>query len=221
MPDFSFEKRCEGPVAGIDEVGRGPLAGPVVAAAVIVPAKRVPRGLRGLVDDSKQLSPEARGKALLALREAASRGEVVFALGAASCREIETINILQATFLAMRRALFRLPLAPERVLIDGNQTPRGIACAVETIISGDARSFSIAAASIIAKEIRDRAMRSLATRHPGFGWETNMGYGTREHLQGIESRGATRHHRLSFAPLAQGRLELAETLAKPLIQHID
>jgi ribonuclease HII len=135
--------------------------------------------------------------------------------------KIEAINILQATFLAMRRAIARLPVAPERVLIDGNRSPRGLACAVETIIGGDARCFSIAAASIVAKEIRDRAMRRLATRHPGFGWETNMGYGTSEHLQGIESRGATRHHRLSFAPLAQGRLALATTPAKPLIQHID
>lgn len=208
MPDFALERRCEGPVAGVDEAGRGPLAGPVVAAAVIVPAKRVPHGLRGLVDDSKRLSPEARAAALAAIRDAAARGEIVFAIGAASCREIEAINILQATFLAMRRAVARLALAPAHVLVDGNRPPRGIACAVETVVGGDARSFSIAAASIVAKEIRDRAMRRLAARHPGFGWDRNMGYGTPEHLQGIESRGPTRHHRLSFAPLAQGRLEL-------------
>ena len=213
MPDFALERRRAGAVAGVDEAGRGPLAGPVVAAAVIVPAKRVPAGLRGLVDDSKRLSSGARGAALAAIREAAAGGELVYAIGAASCREIEAINILQATFLAMRRAVARLALAPAHVLVDGNRPPPGLACPVETIVGGDARSFSIAAASILAKEIRDRAMRRLATRHPGFGWERNMGYGTPEHLQGIESRGPTRHHRLGFAPLAQGRLQLDRGLA--------
>jgi ribonuclease HII len=212
MPDFVLERRREGPVAGVDEAGRGPLAGPVVAAAVIVPAKRVPQLLRGLIDDSKRLSPEARAAAMTAIRAAAAQGELVFALGAASCREIETINILQATFLAMRRAVARLTLTPAHVLVDGNRPPGGIACAVEPIVGGDARCFSIAAASILAKEIRDRAMRRLAGRHPGFGWETNMGYGTPAHLQGIESLGPTRHHRLSFAPLAQGRLDLDRRL---------
>lgn len=205
MVDFSHERRHEGFVAGIDEVGRGPLAGPVVAAAVIVAAKRVPPRLRGLVDDSKALTPARRAAALAAMRACAADGELWFALGAASSREIDTINILQATFLAMRRALARLAQPPAAILVDGNRLPPGIGIPGDAIIGGDALSFSIAAASIVAKEVRDRAMRRLADRYPGFGWESNMGYGTRAHLQGIESRGATRHHRLSFSPLADFR----------------
>jgi ribonuclease HII len=208
MPDFAHERRVAGLVAGVDEAGRGPLAGPVVAAAVVVPGKRVPAVLRGLIDDSKKLSAARRGQALIAIRAAAQAGEIVFALGAASTREIDAINVLQATFVAMRRAVARLPCAPALVLVDGNRAPRGLACAADTLIDGDARSFSIAAASILAKETRDRAMRALASRHPGYGWESNMGYGTRAHLQGIESLGPTRHHRLSFAPLAQARLNV-------------
>ena len=206
MPDFTHEKTCAGLVAGVDEAGRGPLAGPVVAAAVIVPAKRAPRALFGLIDDSKQLSPARRARALNALLAAARDGDIVFAIAAASAREIDRINVLQATMLAMRRAIARLSCAPALVLIDGKRAPTPLACRARTIIGGDALSFSIAAASILAKETRDRAMRRLAARHPGFGWERNMGYGTPEHLQGIESIGATHHHRLSFAPLAQPRL---------------
>lgn len=205
MVDFSHERRHEGLVAGIDEVGRGPLAGPVVAAAVIVAGKRVPARLRGLVDDSKALTPARRAAALTAIRACAADGELWFALGAASTREIDAINILQATFVAMRRAIQRLAQRPAAILVDGNRLPPGIGIPGDALIGGDARSFSIAAASIVAKEVRDRAMRRLADRYPGFGWESNMGYGTRAHLQGIESRGPTRHHRLSFSPLADFR----------------
>ncbi|MBL8697033.1 MAG: ribonuclease HII [Alphaproteobacteria bacterium] len=205
MVDFLHERRLEGLVAGLDEVGRGPLAGPVVAAAVIVANKRVPPRLRGLVDDSKRLTPARRAQAFASLRACAADGELWFALGAAATREIDAINILQASFLAMRRALARLAKRPDAILVDGNRLPPGIGLPGEAIVGGDARCFSIAAASIIAKEVRDQAMRRLAARHPGFGWESNMGYGTRSHLQGIESRGATRHHRLSFAPLATAR----------------
>ncbi len=208
MPDFRHEKRIDGPVAGVDEAGRGPLAGPVVAAAVIVPGKRVPAGCRGLVDDSKKLGAERRAEAFAALRDAALAGEIVYAIAAASSREIDAINVLQATFLAMRRAVARLTLAPALVLVDGSLVPPNLGCPAQALIGGDARAFSIAAASILAKVTRDRAMTRLARRHPGFGWETNMGYGTAAHLQGIESRGPTRHHRLSFAPLAQTRLEI-------------
>ena len=211
MPDFRYEKSCEGPVAGIDEAGRGPLAGPVVAAAVIVPAKRCPRTCRGRIDDSKQLAIEEREAAFEALIAAARAGELVFAVAAASVREIDRINILQATFLAMRRALARLPASPARVLIDGDRVPPGLACAATTLVGGDARAFSIAAASILAKVIRDRAMGRLAQRYPGFSWHTNMGYATDDHLQGIGTVGLTPHHRLSFAPCAQGRLDFSTT----------
>ncbi len=201
MPDFTHETSCAGPVAGVDEAGRGPLAGPVVAAAVIVPAKHAPRALLDLIDDSKKLSPARRATALEALLAAARTGDIVFAIAAVSAREIDRINVLQATLLAMSRAVARLAHAPALVLIDGNRAPPPLAHHARTIIGGDALCFSIAAASIIAKETRDRTMRRLAARHPGYGWERNKGYGTREHLQGIESIGPSHHHRLSFAPL--------------------
>ena len=206
MPDFRHERRIEGPVAGVDEAGRGPLAGPVVAAAVIVKAKRVPSGCRGLVDDSKRLSAARREDAFDALARAARGGEIVCAVAAASAREIDALNVLQATFLAMRRALARLALAPAHALVDGALVPPLLRCPATALVGGDGHAFSIAAASILAKVVRDRAMTRLARRHPGFGWDTNMGYGTAAHLQGIESIGATRHHRLSFAPLARHRL---------------
>jgi ribonuclease HII len=208
MVDFRAEHAVPGLVAGIDEVGRGPLAGPVVAAALIVPAKRVPPGMRGLVHDSKALSPSRRAAAAAALWQAARAGDVLIGIGAAAVRDIDRINILQATFLAMRRAMSHLPIVPEHVLVDGDKVPPGLDCPARAIIGGDARVFSIAAASIIAKEVRDRAMRALARRHPDYGWERNMGYGTALHLQAIESRGPSRHHRLSFAPLSQRSLDI-------------
>jgi ribonuclease HII len=201
MVGFRHELRFEGLVAGVDEAGRGPLAGPVVAAAVIVPAKRVPSLLRGLVDDSKALSPAQRAAALIRMRAALIAGDIIVGIGAASVREIDKLNILQATFLAMRRALVRLSTPPAIALIDGNRVPPNAVVTCEPLIGGDAKSFSIAAASILAKETRDRAMRALGERHPAYDWQSNMGYGTSAHRQAIESSGPTRHHRLSFAPL--------------------
>ena len=208
MVTLRLERQAEGLIAGVDEAGRGPLAGPVVAAAVAVPRKTIPRALRGLIDDSKRLSAARRAVAFAALAEAARRGEILLGAGAASTREIDTLDILRATFLAMRRAVARLRAPPALVLVDGDQAPPGLPCPARTVIGGDARSFSIAAASIVAKQIRDRAMINLSLRHPGFGWDRNMGYGTAAHLQAIESLGPTRHHRLSFAPLRQGSLDL-------------
>ena len=211
MPGFALERRFEGLVAGLDEAGRGPLAGPVVAATLVVPGKRVPRGLRGLVDDSKRLSAARRAEALDAIRAAALRGDILFAAGAASAREVDALDPLRATFLAWRRALARLGATPAHVLVDGDRAPRDLVAGgagVTTVVGGDARSFSIAAASIVAKELRDRAMRRLAPRHPAYGWEANMGYGTAAHLQAIAVAGPSPHHRLSFAPLSQLRMRL-------------
>jgi len=211
MPGFALERRFEGLVAGLDEAGRGPLAGPVVAAALAVPGKRVPCGLRGLVDDSKRLSAARRAEALEAIRAAARRGDIVFAAGAASAREVDALDPLRATFLAWRRALARLGAVPAHVLVDGDRAPNDLAAGgagVTTVVGGDARSFSIAAASIVAKELRDRAMRRLAPRHPAYGWEANMGYGTAAHLQAIAVAGPSPHHRLSFSPLSQLRMAL-------------
>jgi len=195
MPDLVLERECDGVVCGIDEAGRGPLAGPVVAAAVIIDAARMPRGLRKQIDDSKKLVREEREDYAARLWSCARIG-----IGAASVGEIDRINILQASLLAMRRALDALPAVPQWALVDGNATPP-LPCRTRTVIGGDGLSLSIAAASIIAKVTRDRLMRALAPRYPGYGWETNVGYATEEHRTALLALGPTRHHRMSFAPL--------------------
>jgi ribonuclease HII len=180
----------------------------VVAAAVMFRTLSLPRALSGCINDSKQLTPAEREDAFALLRRRAQQGEILIAVGAASVAEIDRLNILQATFTAMRRAVGRLGCVPDAVLIDGNIAPRDLGCRVETLVEGDARSLSIAAASIVAKVIRDRAMVRLSTRYAGFGWATNVGYGTGEHIEGLGRLGPTKHHRLTFAPLAQPPLPL-------------
>ncbi|MBV8536988.1 MAG: ribonuclease HII [Alphaproteobacteria bacterium] len=208
MPGFAHERKISGVVAGIDEAGRGPLAGPVVAACVVLDEARTKRKLRSAIDDSKKLSREERETAFELLLEARADGIAAIGVAAASVTEIDRINILQASLLAMRRALARLPLRPDHVLIDGDRIPHGLPCAATAIVGGDARCISIAAASIVAKVLRDRAMTRLALRYPGFGWDTNVGYGTEQHTQGLARLGPCRHHRLSFAPCAQFVLSL-------------
>lgn len=203
MPSFRYELRCEGRVAGIDEAGRGPLAGPVVAAVAVIDRGVAKRRLLKLIDDSKKLALEDREAAYDAM---VASGIVQFAVAEASVEEIDTINILQATFLAMRRALQALAdqpevVLPDVVLIDGNQVPPRLGCRAETIVGGDAHSYSIAAASIFAKVTRDRYMARLAETFPGYGWETNRGYGSAQHLEALKQLGPTPHHRMSFAPL--------------------
>jgi ribonuclease HII len=214
LPDFKLERSLGGIVAGIDEAGRGPLAGPVVAAAVILgngegPARRLPPLLRHWLDDSKRVPPVRRQMLYEALLDAAQANRICYGLGAASVGEIDRFNILAATHLAMARALAALRLVPDIALVDGNRAPP-LPCRVETIVGGDGLSLSIAAASILAKVTRDRLMQRLASRFPGFGWEHNMGYGTDEHRAALERLGPTRHHRHSFAPLrpVQGELSL-------------
>ena len=187
---------------GVDEAGRGPLAGPVVAAAVVFPARcSAVRGLR----DSKLLPARVRLRLAQRIRQRA----LGFAVGAASAREIDRFNIRVATALAMRRAVRRLltrdPLAagaPHRILIDGLPLPE-IGYEHEALVDGDARCHSIAAAAVLAKTVRDLLMQRLAPRHPGYGWDTNVGYGTEQHQVGLRLHGPTRHHRLTFEPLAQ------------------
>ena len=201
-PDFMLEKAClVGPVCGVDEAGRGPWAGPVSAAAVILDPATAPEGL----DDSKKLT--ARRRAVL---EAEIKAGCGWAVGIADVAEIDRINILAATMLAMTRAVAglceRLGAEPDDVLIDGNLTPAG-RCAqwrwqARAIIGGDGTEPCISAASIIAKEHRDQVMRALAQEHPHYGWERNAGYGTREHLSALRGLGPTVHHRRSFAPVA-------------------
>jgi ribonuclease HII len=196
MPSYAFEKRllasCSGPICGIDEAGRGPLAGPVVAAAVILQAGRVPRGL----NDSKLLTAEEREKLYPRILERA----IAVGVGEASVGEIDLVNIRQATHLAMARAVRALAVAAVFALVDGNDAP-ALPCPCETIIGGDELCVSIAAASIIAKVTRDRMMTALHAEHPHYGWFTNKGYGTPEHLNALQSHGVTVHHRKSFAPV--------------------
>lgn len=200
MPSFRFELRCEGRVAGIDEAGRGPLAGPVYAAAAVIDRARAARKLLRMIDDSKKLTLEQREEAYEAM---IASGVVQFAVAEASVEEIDRINILQATYLAMRRAVQALTEQPEVVLVDGNRAPPQLGCRAETIVGGDAHSYSIAAASIFAKVTRDRYMHALSVTYPGYGWETNRGYGSQQHLEALSLLGPTPHHRRSFAPVTR------------------
>jgi ribonuclease HII len=199
-PDFRVErnllKRGIWPVAGIDEVGRGPLAGPVAAAAVVLDPRKLPRGL----NDSKRLTPNERER----LYEEIMLNAIAVAVAFASAAEIDRVNIRQATFSAMRRALFALSVAPRHVLIDGNDLPPGLCLPADTIVKGDAASSSIAAASIIAKVIRDRLMCRLCGVYPAYRFSEHFGYATKAHLAAIAAHGPCPFHRLSFRPFAAG-----------------
>ncbi len=206
MPHYIYEarvlKRMAGPVAGVDEAGRGPLAGPVVAAAVILNRAKIPKGL----NDSKQLDAETRDELFAHIMFSA----VAVGVGEASVDEIDLVNIRQATHMAMARAVRALQFAADFALVDGNDAP-ALPCPCDTLVDGDARSVSIAAASIIAKVTRDRMMAALHETHPDYGWCRNKGYGTPEHLAALTRHGPTAHHRRSFAPvhniLCGGNLE--------------
>ena len=200
MPDFSIEDTISGIVCGVDEAGRGPWAGPVVAGAAILDQRRLDPDLTRGLDDSKKLSRKRREHLFAALHEAARDGIVHISTGSASVEEIDRLNILQATFLAMGRAVAALGLAPDHAIIDGNQMPR-LNCPATTVIKGDARSISISAASIVAKVTRDAIMADLDRDHPGYGFAAHAGYGTKAHRDALERLGVTPHHRRSFAPI--------------------
>ena len=194
-------RAAHGPLlAGVDEVGRGPIAGPVVACAVIMPADT--RAIAG-VDDSKRLTHAQRVRLAVKIRERA----VAFAIGAASVREIERINIYQASALAMQRALGRLKVTPDHVVIDGRPM-RTLAIPHTAVVHGDARCFSIACASILAKVTRDLLMTRLGVRYPHYIWDHNAGYTTREHVAGLAAHGITPHHRKSFCRISDLILEI-------------
>lgn len=206
-PDFSLEATHPGPVAGVDEAGRGPLAGPVLAAAVIFPAPPS-AALAALLDDSKRLDAAKREAAYAALLEARAAGTALIGVGAASAGEIGRLNILRATHLAMLRAVARLPVAPSLALVDGNAPPR-LACAVRCVVGGDGLSLSIAAASIMAKVVRDRAMARLGARWPAYGFARHAGYPTPAHREALARLGPTPHHRRGFSPVDQAVLALS------------
>jgi ribonuclease HII len=196
MPHYIYESRLlktmAGPICGVDEAGRGPLAGPVVAAAVIFDRKRIPKGL----NDSKQLTEEDREELFPRIMELA----VAVGVGESSVNEIDLLNIRMATHQAMARAVRALAVAAEFALVDGNDAP-ALPCRCNTLVRGDGRSVSIAAASIIAKVTRDRLMVRLHDEHPHYNWKSNKGYGTPDHYSGLKSHGVTVHHRRSFAPV--------------------
>ncbi len=185
--------KCDRLIAGVDEAGRGSWAGPVVAAAVVLHAQHTPPGL----NDSKKLNRTQREELYALLGSSA-----LIATGCASVEEIDSFNILQATLLAMQRAIHSLPVTVSSALVDGLHAP-DVSCPVTTVVAGDAQCPIISAASIIAKVSRDRTMQELARSHPGYGWERNNGYGTAEHRAAIERLGITRHHRRSFRPVAR------------------
>lgn len=215
-PCFKLEIGYPEPLAGVDEAGCAPLAGPVVAAAIILDRGHFPRG----IDDSKNLPIEKREALYARLVQCA-----VFGIGIASVEEIDTINIYWARMLAMTRAVEALGLEPAWVLVDGNACPRWQRPS-KAIVAGDAKCRSIAAASIIAKVTRDRLMADHARSYPGYGWETNRGYGTPEHYRGLEELGVTPLHRRSFAPVreilargAQPELQLHEIPVESPASH--
>lgn len=193
MPHYRFERKIDGPVAGIDEAGRGPWAGPVVAAAVILNPAKIPRG----INDSKQMTLDERESLFDKIMTHALAVKAV----AAEVEEIDRLNILWATMSAMEQAVRGLTIAPVHALIDGNRAPREMPCPYQTIIEGDARSQSIAAASIIAKVTRDRIMCERAQSHPEYGFERHKGYGTPEHADLLMRHGPCTEHRRSFAPV--------------------
>jgi ribonuclease HII len=201
-PDLRLEQAAlaagQAPVAGVDEVGRGPWAGPVVAAAVVLHA--VPDDLSAAIDDSKRLTRPAREDLLDRLQALAAAGEATLGVGSATVEEIDALNVLGASLLAMRRAVAALAAPPGLALIDGPHCP-DLPCPARAVVRGDAVSLSIAAASIVAKVTRDRLMAELARAHPGYGWERNAGYGTPEHSAGLARLGITPHHRTSFSPI--------------------
>ncbi|MDF2119000.1 ribonuclease HII [Roseiarcaceae bacterium H3SJ34-1] len=198
-PHFDNESRLRGsglwPVAGIDEAGRGPLCGPVVAAAVILDPACIPPGLA----DSKQLTPQQRETAFAAIMADA----IAVGIGFSPADEIDRINIRQATHAAMRRALAALAIAPVIVLIDGNDQPAGLTCAAETLVKGDAISVSIAAASIVAKVTRDRLMHRMSAWHPEYGFADHVGYATKQHVEAMAIHGPCVFHRRSFGSLKE------------------
>ena len=193
VADYSYEAAAgPGPIAGVDEVGRGPLAGPVTAAAVILNPANMPAGLA----DSKTLSALRREALFTAIMANAQ-----VSVAHATVQEIDDLNILRASHLAMIRAINGLPHPPAHVLIDGNLIPRGLSLPATAIVKGDAKSLSIAAASIIAKVTRDRLMVDLAQQFPAYGWDKNAGYPTKLHLDALQNFGVTPWHRQSFKPV--------------------
>lgn len=190
-PSYKFDEAYESPIIGVDEVGRGPLAGPVISAAIILNKEIIPEG----INDSKKLSKKKR----IIINEQLILHHS-YAIGVATVEEIDKINILQASLLAMKRAILGLKIVPKSILVDGNKLP-DLEYKMYPIVKGDSKSVSIAAASIIAKVYRDKLMEDLSIQYPGYYWEKNSGYGTKQHLLALNNLGVTPIHRKTFAPI--------------------
>ena len=201
MPNFSIEKDFDHLVIGIDEVGRGPLAGPVVSCACIFFDTQLTSEALFFIDDSKKLSQKKRIIAIKEIFKLREEKKVQFSLGMASVKEIDEFNILEATKISMRRAVKKLNQPPTQLIIDGNIDLQLEDYPSKSIIKGDQKSYSIAAASIIAKIHRDRYMQFLSSKQPSYAWSSNAGYGTKEHIKEIYQKGITSHHRKSFEPI--------------------
>ena len=203
MPSFEFENKLKGKVVGIDEAGRGPWAGPVVAGAVVFLTENIDEFLLRNLNDSKKLTAKKREILYKKLFDCRDEGKILIGIGQSSAKEIDEINILQATFLAMNRAVAALERKPDYALVDGNQKPKGLICDCQALIKGDALSYSIAAASIVAKVYRDRLMTDLADKYPYYGFEKNAGYGTALHQKGLAEYGVCEEHRRSYKPIRE------------------
>ena len=203
MPDFSLEDEENGFVAGIDEAGRGPWVGPVVAGCVVFVNRDVNPYLLDNLNDSKKISKKKREKLYEILMEEKQKGNILIGIGEASSKEIDEFNILNATFMAMNRALENSLAKPLLVLVDGNKVPKGLNIKAKAIVKGDSRSYSISAASIVAKVYRDKLMEEMAKKYPFYGFDKNAGYGTKEHIEALDKYGITPEHRKSYAPIKE------------------
>lgn len=203
MPDFLLEDAVDGVTAGVDEAGRGPWVGPVVAGCAVFLDRNVDERLLQNLNDSKKLSKKKREMLYDLLLAEQEKGTMLIGIGEASAEEIDDINILNASFLAMQRAVEASGAKPAMVLVDGNREPKNFRYATKSVVKGDAKSYSISAASILAKVYRDRLMEDMAKQYPGYGFEQNAGYGTKAHIEGLHKFGVTPQHRKSYAPIKE------------------
>lgn len=203
MPDFLLEDSFDGMCAGVDEAGRGPWVGPVVAGCAVFLSRDVDERLLQQLNDSKKLTKKKREMLYDLLLEEQKKGTMLLGIGSASAQEIDDINILNASFLAMKRAIMTAGAKPEMVLVDGNREPKDFGFKTKAVIKGDAKSYSISAASILAKVYRDRLMEDMAKEYPEYGFEKNAGYGTKAHIEGLKKYGVTPQHRKSYAPIKE------------------
>lgn len=203
MPNWELEDKYDGLTCGVDEAGRGPWVGPVAVGAVMFLSRDINPELLKSLDDSKKLSAKTRERLYNLLLEEEKSGRIIYGIGLASAAEIDEFNILQATFLAMSRAVEKFKIKPTMALLDGNRLPQKFPCQTTCCVGGDSRSYSIAAASILAKVYRDKLMSDLAQQYPGYGFEKNSGYGTKAHIEGLKKYGVTPQHRRSYRPVRE------------------